>query len=58
MINKEELKFILNKGESYFIEFKEKLDKSFLQELVAFSNASGGKILLGINDQNHIRELI
>jgi hypothetical protein len=29
MINKEELKFILDKGESYFIEFKENLDKSF-----------------------------
>ena len=53
-MTKEELKFILEKGEGYFIEFKQKLDKSFTHELVAFANASGGRIILGINDKNKI----
>ena len=39
-----ELEFILSKGEGQFIEFKEKLDKNFSKELVAFANASGGRI--------------
>ncbi|MBA7532342.1 hypothetical protein ES705_24568 [subsurface metagenome] len=41
-MKKEELEFIVEKGESYFVEFKEKLDKSFSKELVAFANGSGG----------------
>jgi ATP-dependent DNA helicase RecG len=53
-VKKEELEFILENGEGYFVEFKEKLDKSFAHELVAFANASGGQIFLGINDKNII----
>ncbi len=53
-MTKEELKFILEKGEGYFFEFKEKLDKSFAKEMVAFANASGGHIILGVNDGNKI----
>lgn len=53
-MKKEELEFILEKGEGYFVEFKEKLDKSFAHELVAFANGSGGRIIIGINDKNKI----
>jgi ATP-dependent DNA helicase RecG len=45
--------FILSEGEGYKIEFKEakaKLDR----EIVAFANAAGGSIYLGINDHNQI----
>lgn len=42
-------------GEGQFIEFKESLDKSLGKEIVAFANASGGVILLGITDAGHIK---
>jgi ATP-dependent DNA helicase RecG len=53
-MKKEELEFILEKGEGYFVEFKENLEKSISRELVAFANGSGGQVFLGINDKNQI----
>ena len=41
-MNKKELDFVLQEGEGQYIEFKEKLDKKIVQEIVAFANASGG----------------
>jgi len=41
---------VLELGEGQYIEFKESIDKSFPKELVAFANASGGTIYLGITD--------
>ncbi|MBN2770566.1 MAG: putative DNA binding domain-containing protein [Spirochaetes bacterium] len=52
-MNKKELKFILQEGEGYLIEFKEKvanLDK----EMVSFANGAGGRIFIGISDDNKI----
>jgi len=54
-MNKQELNFILQEGEGQFIEFKKNLDKKIAQEIVAFANASGGKIFLGIDDNNKIK---
>ena len=53
-MNKKELDLILQEGEGQFIEFKESFDKSLAKELVAFANASGGRIFLGINDKNKV----
>ena len=53
-MTKEEFNFILSEGEGQFIEFKEKLDKSFAREIVAFANASGGRIFIGIRDNGDI----
>ena len=50
-----ELQQILEEGEGQFIEFKEDLDKSLSKEIVAFANASGGQIFLGINDKNRVK---
>ena len=49
-MSKKNLNTIFQYGEGQFIEFKESLDKSFQKEIVAFTNASGGVIFLGIND--------
>ena len=52
-ITDKELQLILEEGEGYRIEFKvtfSGLDK----EMVAFANASGGRIFLGISDDNKI----
>ena len=53
-MNKKQIKFILASGESYKIEFKENFNKNMACDMVAFVNASGGKIFLGINDKNQI----
>ena len=50
----EELQLILEEDEGYKIEFKEStsgIDKEF----VAFANASGGRIFLGIDDDKEIK---
>lgn len=46
---------ILVLGEGQYIEFKETLDKSLAKEIVAFANASGGVIYLGITDDGHVK---
>ena len=46
---------ILELGEGQYIEFKESIDKSFPKELVAFANASGGTIYLGISDSGAVK---
>lgn len=48
---------ILELGEGQFIEFKETFDKSLQKEIVAFANASGGVIYLGITDSGNPRGL-
>jgi ATP-dependent DNA helicase RecG len=52
-MTEKELKYILEQGEGYRIEFKE-LIAGLDKEMVAFANASGGFIYLGINDKNQI----
>jgi len=56
-LKQEEFDFILKEGEGQFIEFKENLDKSLAKEIVAFANASGGKIFLGVTDKEEVKEI-
>ncbi len=53
-ISKEDIELILKEGEGYRIEFKEKLT-NLDRELVAFANASGGRIFLGVTDTGQIK---
>ncbi|MFH0906269.1 MAG: ATP-binding protein [archaeon] len=53
-MNKKELEFILNKGEDYNIEFKENVN-GIDKDIVAFANAEGGQILIGISDNKIIK---
>lgn len=46
---------IIEAGEGYHIEFKESLDKSFIEEVCAFANSSGGKVILGVSDKGSIK---
>jgi len=50
MLSEEELKFYIDQGEGYGIEFKESFSSTIGKEMCAFANASGGKIFIGIND--------
>lgn len=55
-MKKEELNFILQEGEGQFVEFKENFDsKAIIKEIVAFANAKGGRIFLGIDDRGEIK---
>jgi len=49
-MTKEELSLILQEGENYKIEFKENVSTDFSKEIVSFTNSSGGRILIGVND--------
>ncbi|MCK5476621.1 MAG: ATP-binding protein [Candidatus Aenigmarchaeota archaeon] len=53
-MSQDELKVILQKGEGQFIEFKESA-KGLDKEIVAFANAGGGKLFVGITDKNEIK---
>lgn len=48
-----ELKELIRKGESSYVQFKERLphQDSLAQEMVAFSNSKGGLLVIGVNDK-------
>lgn len=50
------LQNLINEGESKTLEFKENLPKneSIAKTVIAFSNTSGGKLIIGINDKREI----
>ncbi|MDA8133163.1 MAG: helix-turn-helix domain-containing protein [Desulfobacteraceae bacterium] len=58
MINRkttpEELALVLEEGEGYTLEFKQNINADLSRELVAFANASGGRIFIGVDDNNRI----
>ncbi|MEA3458615.1 MAG: putative DNA binding domain-containing protein, partial [Candidatus Thermoplasmatota archaeon] len=54
-MNKDESNQILEEGEGQFIEFKESFSKYIAKDIVAFANASGGWILLGVDDENVVK---
>ena len=54
-MNKREFDYILQNGESYLVEFKEKVNSSLAREMTAFANASGGRIFLGVTDSGKAR---
>jgi len=49
-----EVRTLINEGEGYLVEFKESANDSIQREIVAFSNSSGGRILIGVNDAGGI----
>ena len=48
------LEAIVSEGESYKIEFKASPDKTLPSEVCAFANAAGGRIFIGVSDENKI----
>lgn len=53
MTNKE-LDYIIQEGEGYLIEFKERVSASLAREITTLANASGGRIFIGISDKGAI----
>lgn len=50
----EELALVLEEGEGYTLEFKQSVNSDLPKELVAFANASGGRIFIGVDDKNKV----
>lgn len=46
---------LLQAGEGFHTEFKQSLDKSFVEETCAFANSGGGRILLGVADSGVLK---
>ena len=58
MLNPTEIKSIIASGEGYNAEFKISIPskiKEITQEVCAFANASGGVVLIGVDDANNIK---
>lgn len=58
MLSSEDIKNIASSGEGYNAEFKVSIPnkvKELTEEVCAFSNASGGVLLIGVDDQNTIQ---
>lgn len=53
-MTKHELDTIIQSGEGYTTEFKRNINTDLTKELVAFANASGGRIFIGIEDDGTI----
>ena len=53
MGNSSNIQLILSEGESYKVEFKEAM-AHLDREIVAFANAAGGSIFLGVNDLSEV----
>jgi ATP-dependent DNA helicase RecG len=54
-MNEKELLKMIKKGESETLEFKENFSEEVIETAVAFSNKSGGIILVGIADNGEIK---
>ncbi len=50
-----DLKIILQEGEGQKIEFKESFSQSLAKEIVAFANARGGQIFIGVDDSGDVK---
>lgn len=58
MLNPNEIKSIIASGEGYNAEFKVSIPskiKEITEEVCAFANASGGVVLIGVDDANNIK---
>ena len=55
MLTKNDLMIILQEGEGQRIEFKESFSQLLAKDIVAFANALGGRIFIGIGDSSNIK---
>ena len=49
-----EILSVINAGETGTTEFKNTFQKEVIETVVAFANAKGGQILIGVSDAMHI----
>jgi len=54
-LTKSDLRIMLEEGEGQRIEFKESFSASLAKDVVAFANALGGKVLIGVADNRDVK---
>ncbi len=54
-MNKIELQALISQGEGFHVEFKESVNSGLDKEIVAFANAKGGILLIGVDDNGKIK---
>jgi ATP-dependent DNA helicase RecG len=54
-MNKLELQALISQGEGFHIEFKESINSGVAKEFVAFANAKGGMVLVGVDDDGNVK---
>jgi ATP-dependent DNA helicase RecG len=57
-MNKLELAALIIQGEGFHIEFKESINSGVAKEFVAFANAKGGIVLIGVDDDGKIKNKV
>ncbi|OGV65261.1 MAG: hypothetical protein A2283_05595 [Lentisphaerae bacterium RIFOXYA12_FULL_48_11] len=57
IMNINEIKGLVEEGESQTLEFKESFQEEALHSIGAFANASGGTLLIGVSDSGAITGL-
>jgi ATP-dependent DNA helicase RecG len=58
MLSINEIKSLINSGEGFNLEFKVRIPnkiKEVTEEICAFANASGGTLILGVDDANNVQ---
>jgi len=50
----DQLQSLITQGEGQTVEFKSSFQKEVIETVVAFANAQGGKILIGVSDEGKI----
>ena len=53
-MTQQDIEAVVQSGEGYKIEFKRNVNSDLPKELVAFANSSGGRIFIGIEDDNTV----
>lgn len=54
IITPKELLLTIAEGESETVEFKLSFQKEVIESIVAFANAKGGKVFIGVDDSGRI----
>jgi ATP-dependent DNA helicase RecG len=54
MILLSDIDVLVRAGESYTVEFKTSFNRETIESLVAFANAQGGTVLIGIADDGSV----
>lgn len=53
-MTEKEIKNNISQGENEFVEFKSSFNKEVIETLVAFANAKGGRIFIGVNNDGKV----
>jgi len=54
IFNDQELRIAIKNGESQAVEFKSSFSKEVIESVVAFANARGGSVVIGISDPGKV----